>query len=147
MRGRDKAVVYDSMVPLGAGQGYKVERVPPPPTRGNCFANMQSVSDLEMMCSAAPEDHRLITERLKQMGKVRGEERMGVRSSVKAHSASRVATFSRGATVKDLERKKRGIIIQANAGYTVKTHKPVHKLADEDGNVWLQKEKHLKLIY
>jgi hypothetical protein len=140
-------VTYNTMVPVGAGAGYKVERVPAPPARGNCFANMQSAADLDMMCSSAPEDHRLITERLKQMGKVRGEEKMGMRPRVITSVKARTSGFGNGATVKDLERRKRGIIIKANAGYTAKSHKPVHKIADEDGNVWYQKEKHLKIIY
>ena len=145
-------ITYDSMTPLGAGAGYKVERVPSPPVRGHCFAAMQSSAELAMMCASAPEDHRLITERIKRMGKVRGEDPQGqeiidTRKKVKVHAA---IGFGDGATVKVTSGDhagRKGIIIQANAGYTAKTRRPVHRVSDSKGRSWLEKESHLKLIY
>lgn len=55
--------------------------------------------------------------------------------------------FSKGATVKDSNLHRKGIIIKANAGHTRKSHSPVHLICDENGDTWLAKEKHLKLKY
>jgi hypothetical protein len=142
-------ITYNSLVPTGAGAGYKVERVAAPPVRGNCFAAMQSASELDMMMASAPEDHRLITEKIKRMGKVRddssgpGAEVIVTKRKVKAQ----VFDFGFGAMVKDTKERRKGIIIRANAGYTAKSHKPVHQVQDVKGNSWYAKESDLKLIY
>lgn len=60
---------YDIRVPQGAGEGYKVDRVPAPPIGGTCFQNMQSVADLPTNPSA--EDASLA--RLKRKGILRSE--------------------------------------------------------------------------
>ena len=145
---------YNSMVPAGAGAGYKVERVAALPAKGNCFAAMQSAAELDMMCSQAPEDHRIITESIKRMGKVRGEESFQeatgaevINTRPKKKVKAQALGFGHGAMVKDVKERRKGIIIKANAGYTAKTRQPVHRIADEDGDTWLAKESNLKLIY
>jgi hypothetical protein len=144
-----RKVMYDFRVPAGAGEGYKVERKPAPPLGGICFQNMQSVADLDSTCATAPGEHTMITERIKAMGKVREARRQGVRMSDREVDVPRPRrmTFSNGATVRDVKSRRRGIIIKASAGYTKKTHSPVHKLCDENGDTWLAKEKDLKLIH
>lgn len=135
---------YDIRTPQGAGEGYKVDRVPAPPIGGTCFQNMQSVADLDATCRSAPGDHAVITARIKQLGKVRAETKQGTRPrniTVKAQHL----TFTKGATVKDVKTGRKGIIIKANAGYTKRSHTPVHTICDENGDTWLAKEKYLKL--
>jgi hypothetical protein len=134
---------YDIRTPRGAGEGYRVERVPPPSLGGVCFQNMHSAADLQSVCAQAPEGHTLITNRIRAMGKARAESSQPLppRITVKAERQ----TFTRGSTVKDLKTGRRGIIIKANASYTAKSHSPVHRICDENGDTWLAKEKHLKL--
>lgn len=129
---------YDIRTPQGAGEGYKVDRVPAPPIGGTCFQNMQSVADLPINPSA--EDASLA--RLRRKGILRSEGQSAPRRvTVKAHSFG----FSKGATVKDVKTGRKGIIIKANAGYTKRSHTPVHTICDENGDTWLAKEKYLKL--
>ena len=60
---------------------------------------------------------------------------------------ARKSDFSRGAEVRDVKERRKGIIIQASVGYTKKSRTPVHRVADKHGDVWLAKEKNLELLY
>lgn len=157
-------VIYSNPTTDGAGVGYKLERVPSPPAGGTCFANMNTVEDLQSCCDMNPEAafHNLATRRIIAMGKVRGEQRRSgeevgevpnfdikpaprainkVKLNVKAHNV-----FARGMSVKDRTNGRKGVIIHANAGYTKSSHTPVHRICDNKGNAWLAREDHLKRI-
>ena len=53
--------------------------------------------------------------------------------------------YARGTLVYDNENMKRATIIKANVGITRKG-RPVHRLADSRGDVWLQSERKLKRL-
>lgn len=164
--------LVDTPTTDGAGRGYKVEKVaPPPPLEGSTFGNMQTVSDLQTCCAMNPEAgfHNVVTRTIVAHGKVRDQQRQmardmdiddepnaldapnfelpnPVRSKPKpAITASRKA-FGRGMSVKDKSNNRKGIIIQANAGYTKKTRINVHRVCDSKGKAWLALETDLREI-
>jgi hypothetical protein len=147
-------VVYSSQVPegVGANPGGKAIPCAAPSLGGSCFANMRSSADLDSLCASNPfaADHEARLNRIKARGRIKAEQKAGIRQPRINEFISapvRVHGFSRGATVKDVNLRRKGIIIKANAGYTAKTHKPVHTVCDEDGNTWYAKEKDLRLLH
>jgi len=146
---KSERVIYSSGIPQGAGAvsgDFKPERVTAPSVRGMCFANMTNVNDLVAMRAMAPSEHQMEDNRFMTIAATRGKAgRVNPARNITVKAEH--LTFSKGASVKDKKTGKRGIIIKANAGYTAKTHAPVHRLADDNGDSWLAKEKDLKLLY
>jgi hypothetical protein len=151
-------IIYSNPVPegMGANPGGNPVKVPAPRIGGDCFANMQSAAALDQLCASNPNAayHNQITERIKMRARILAEKKAGIRRPRREEAfepapARRIvhASFSMGATVKDLKTRRKGIIIKANAGYTAKSHKPVHRISDSDGNMWYAKEKDLKLLH
>jgi hypothetical protein len=150
-------VVYSSPAPQGAGANPGGKAIPcaAPSLGGTCFANMRSAADLDSLQASNPfaADHQARMNRVIARGRIKAEQKAGIRPSrinefISAPPRRVVyASFSQGATVKDINLRRKGIIIKANAGYTAKSHKPVHKVCDEGGNTWYAKEKDLKLLH
>ncbi len=144
-------ITYNSNVPQGAGavgENFSPPRVFTPRINGMCFANMQTVSDLDMACAAAPADHALITDALKGMGKRHAQQAVDntPRGQRAATIRASLPKFTKGASVRDNNGRK-GIIIKAAAGYTSRKKTPVHKIIDKHDDIWFAKETDLTLIY
>jgi hypothetical protein len=149
-------IIYNIPIPSGAGQNPDGKPVPAtaPSLGGNCFMNMRTPKDLDTLCASAPSSQSVYMSKLRAAGARKTGHHVPAnmpREEVYVRPVQSIKTqkvrFVKGADVKDLSTSRRGIIIQANAGYTAKTHKPVHRLCDARGNTWLAKEKNLKLIY
>lgn len=115
------------------------------PVGGNNFYSMRDVSQLNALESSAPAFHRAVVNGLKASGKVRGEDVVEAATVIRDPRPKK--KFGTGAKVRDKEKRCKGIIIQANAGYTRKTNIPVHRVADSNGNSWLAKQSNLTVIF
>jgi hypothetical protein len=127
------------------GNDWKPERVDSGwliPGAKNSFSQASSVADIQMMEAEAPPDHRVFTDAIVASGKVRAPVQREEVDLVRPQKV-KPKVFARGARVTAISGKGRGkklTIIKANVGETNKTHTPVHRVADEDGNVWLEVE-------
>ena len=112
---------------------------------GTNFSSMQSLDDLHRAESKAPDFHRRTLDALKATGKVRDDgtqQRSAMPSSV---TPTKPRGFKIGVRVMNKAGKKL-TIIQAQAGYTKKTKTPVHRVADRQGESWLERETDLQLL-
>jgi len=110
------------------------------------FSRMRSASDISMAEATAPAFHHRIMDAIKAQGKVRGDgtsipEREAAAGVVLPPRKAYVV----GARVLHSETGRKLTIIHAKAGYTKNTHRPVHRVADKDGNTWLIPESKLIL--
>jgi|ERR1039458_3866248 hypothetical protein len=128
-------------IPVRPGESTKTITV-----GGTNFASMNSVEQLQnMMAFAPPTDH--ITRALLASGKVReipdplALQPMHVGNNV----GKGLSHFGKGATVRNKAGKKL-TIIRASVGHMKKAGVDVHKVADKEGNVWLEREDNLKLL-
>lgn len=131
---------------------WKAERVAPsailPPAKSSIMA-MDSVNDLNAAESSAPGFHRRVLDALKASGKVKSPhaEDFEEREPVSIHrDPIRTARIERGSDVRDIKTKRRGIVIKACAGYTKRSHTPVHRIADRHGDTWLAKSTDLRVL-
>lgn len=132
------------------GDGYKgPERVDSSallPGAQKSISRMQSASDISMAEASAPAWHRNTLDRLKAAGKVREENQAPPRREIYGDIEPPVRkTFITGARVVHKETGKKLTIIQARAGYTKRSHITAHRVADKDGNSWIELETKLKL--
>lgn len=113
---------------------------------GNNFFNMTDASGIDSLRAAAPAFHHNIDNALKASGKVRMEDPI-VAAAQRGYVPVRqqIKRFKTGAPVIHVETGRKLTIIHASVGHTKKTHTPVHKCADKDGNVWDISESKLKL--
>src|SRR4051812_42131814 len=98
------------------------------------FASMRSAQELSTLEATAPAFHHRVLSALKAGGKVRAEENIQPQRSYETRGQVIKASFRQGASVKDTKEKRKGVVIQAAAGYTKKSHTPVHRIADNKGN-------------
>lgn len=114
---------------------------------GTNFQNMHSVDDLRSIQAGASSVHRAwdapVTGGKVSDGYDPPPRRVNFVSPVRI----KTMIFSSGAKVQDNKKDKKGVIIQMNAGYTQRTHTPVHRVADKQGNSWLAKQTDLDLLY
>jgi hypothetical protein len=132
------------------GNDWKAEHVEPSailPPASKSIARYNDVNDLNRAQNSAPGFHRRLLDAMKASGKVRSpHEEDFQQERVTIHRDPRATRIERGSEVRDTKTGRKGIVIRANAGYTKKSHTPVHEIADRNGNSWLQKTKHLKLL-
>ena len=117
---------------------------------GNNFMNMTDASQLTSLEQSAPAFHRRVVDALKASGKVRAED--PIVAQAQRHSQpefyrpqQQKMRFTTGAIVQN-KAGKRLTIIKASAGHTRKNNIPVHRVADKNGKVWLERENDLKLL-
>jgi hypothetical protein len=116
---------------------------------GNNFASMTDASQLSSMESAAPPFHRTVLNALKASGKIREDQ--VITNTIRQSPANRnllakkILRYVTGARVRNKQGKKL-TIIQASCGHTKKNKIPVHKVANKDGDSWLERENDLELL-
>jgi hypothetical protein len=132
----------------------KGEVLPPSaliPVGGNNFSKMTDSSQLSSMEAGAPPFHSRVLNALKATGKVREDQVISRASQPDRNTGydtipvRKKLKFVNGARVKNLQGKKL-TIIQASAGHTKKGNILVHKVANKEGESWLEKESELTLL-
>ena len=130
------------------GDDWKAEKVSSSaliPVGGTNFASMNDASQIDTLRMTAPGIHHSLDRAIKASGKHIEELAVPQQERILL-PVKRKASFGVGTRVINAKGRKL-TIIQANAGYTKKTRTPVHKLADTNGNIYLEKETDLKSIY
>lgn len=112
---------------------------------GTNFSGMRGVDQLRSVEASAPAFHGAALRSLIKNGKVRDDTVQQERVSNVVVPKSSKLKFGLGAIARTSDGKK-VTIIQASAGYTAKSKTPVHKVADRNGRVWLEKESNLRLV-
>jgi hypothetical protein len=122
---------------------YKPERREAPRLPYSCFQNMPTVDAVDSIRATAPDLDREYGIRARKPGQAFVPQPRSLPPRAQVTIAA--AAFSRGRTVKDKSNGRTGIIIKANAGFTKKSHTPVHEIVDHRGHKWYGKEKDLRL--
>ena len=113
------------------------------PLKGTHFCNMGSVDDLRSAISAAPPPDQSVPRSFLASGV---EQSVHIaRVNIQPRKIEKLQC-GRGAYVRDTRLGKKGTIVKMNAGYTKKTHTPVHKIRNQRGDEWLAKETNIEVL-
>jgi len=133
------------------GGEHKTERISASaliPVGGDNFYNMRGPEDLEMLKMSNPNIG--FHEQTRRLFGVKEDTKAGLfeagASQVRSPRSSILLGFSDGARVRDTKKKKKGIIIETNVGYSKKKRIPAHRVSDKNGNTWFAKESDLDLL-
>lgn len=113
------------------------------------FASMKTVDDLEnaKMRNPAAGWHEAVRRAFQwQNDDPQGLFEAKVTTLAKSRKVGNIQAFVPGTRVKDIKHRRKGIIIQANAGYTKKRKRPVHLVVDREGDAWYAKQSDLKCL-